>query len=171
MFGDWLSKRIWFMDIMWYTQPSSEYSPSAAMHISQRKYSCWKHSWKPFDEMAFITATSCLNLRYTFETASFENIVEDLLSNRKPAETCAMFLSATSPTAGRIWYPQVFLQTSFRLSENSNDHSSLTCIVWKNPALRNVIFSSHVPLRYGKIVPPSPNSGWRYQQSLWLFSS
>lgn len=96
---------------------------------------------------------SLLRLRCLVETAeiySHDTVVFRCTPSAKS--------SATSPNADKIWCSHNVLQTSFLVLTNTNDYTSLTCIVWENPAQKTffVLTTSHFTCAFEQWLKRTP---------------
>lgn len=113
---------------MCYTQPSLRYSPSAAIHCSQRDSTC-NTSFEAFKRDGLhCDCRSFFNFICSFETVTFENTTHRSYHS-KPSAICAMFQSTIYPNAGRILYSHIVLQTlRSLLFTKAKDYTDIHCL-------------------------------------------
>lgn len=117
------------------------------MHYCQYQYSCWKHFWKPLEEIVFITALAVFSSLGALEAESCENTFKGHIVLLP--YTCCNICNDSVGEFPKYWLNVIFSCCfSNAISAFDKHYSSLTCIVWQNLALQTYFFltTSHVPL-------------------------
>lgn len=87
---------------------------SGTMHFCQCVYSCWKHFWKPSDEIVFIAVVEVFSILYELLKRHYLKTLSQgtLLSQRTSGGTCVTLLWRFTKS-WKILIFSFFLQTPF----------------------------------------------------------